>query len=786
MPDIKEKLQFKVSSGLKSILGRDLITNDFVALFELVKNSCDASAKKIDIIFSNKNNEQKIFIVDDGKGMSKEDIIQKWLVLAYSAKKDGTEDQKQKTYAGNKGIGRFSCDRLGANLRVQTRQKNTDQVQLIQVDWNDFEQDPKATFSDIDILYSLQEEFELPNEVLSLQHGVIIEISSLHDKGSWTRKKLLSLKRNLTKMVDPFGDSNSDYVINLFCENELAQDNILVKQQDDLDNSFIVNGPIYNPIIDVLKTKTTGLTVKLENGFFYSELIDRGELVYKIREQISPDSYLNSTGFHCEIFFLNRSAKQIFKLRMGIRSIEFGSLLLFRNGFRVYPIGEEYDDFWGLGRRKQQGTSRYLGSRDILGKVEIYGPETKFKEASSRDLGLVTTAASEELKQEILSKVIRRLETYVVGISWFDKLDKDYDNLERMYLDENRAKIIDLVTKLSGNKKIELLDYNDNLVNVLNEKSKHFNTTIEKLNHIANNSNDLTLKALVKDAEERFAIEKKRAEDAQRKADEEIHARSISENLAKQEEEKRLLAEAEVKKYKKQAKEERARNLFLSISENRDKDQLESFIHQLIIYAAATKDLLNDEIILLSSSDEVIEKETVINLLSEVLQNNEKIITTSRFATSADFMLDSAQIEENLPTYIHQYLVKIITAYNRRIRISCDKSNIKFQMRFSPIELGLVFDNLVANAQKAKASEIHVSMSLDMKSVLVITIEDDGRGISRNADIGRIFDKGYTTTDGSGLGLFHVKQHIESISGEITLAEEQPRRGAKFIIRIKK
>jgi signal transduction histidine kinase len=675
---------------------------------------------------------------------------------------------------------------LGANLKIQTRQKSTENVQIIEVNWNDFEQNPKAAFSNIDILYSLQEKFDLPNEILSLEQGVVIEISGLHDEGSWTRKKLLSLKRNLTKMVDPFGDSNSDYVIRLFCNSELTQDLILQENQDEPDKSNIVNGPISNPIIEILKTKTTGLTVKLENGFYYSELIDRGEVVYKIREEISADSYLNNTAFNCEVFFLNRSAKQTFKLRMGISSIEFGSLLLFRNGFRVYPIGEEFDDFWGLGRRKQQGTARYLSGRDILGKVEIYGPETKFKEASSRDLGLVTTSASEELKQEILSKVIRRLESYVVGISWADKLDKDYDNLDRMYLDENRAKIIDIVTKLSGNKKIELLNYNENLINVLNEKSKHFNATIEKLNNIANNSSNKVLKSLIKEAEDRFSIEKKRAEDAKRKADEEIQARTAAEKLAKEEEEKRLKAESETEKYKKKVEEERARNLFLSISDNRDKDQLESFIHQLIIYASATKDLLNDEIILLSNNNNNMDKEAVINLLSEVLQNNEKIITTSRFATSADFMLDSAQIEEDLPVYIQQYLEKVITAYNKRIKISCEEADFKFKLRFSPIELGLVFDNLVANSQKANASQINVSMSLDMKSVLVITVTDDGRGIPRDADVDRIFEKGYTTTDGSGLGLYHVKQQIESISGEITLAKEQPRRGAKFIIRIKK
>ena len=41
-----EKLHFDVSTGLKRVIGRDLITDDEVAIFELVKNSFDANAAR--------------------------------------------------------------------------------------------------------------------------------------------------------------------------------------------------------------------------------------------------------------------------------------------------------------------------------------------------------------------------------------------------------------------------------------------------------------------------------------------------------------------------------------------------------------------------------------------------------------------------------------------------------------------------------------------------------------------------------------------------------------------
>ncbi|MBI9066273.1 MAG: ATP-binding protein [Salinivirgaceae bacterium] len=84
----KDDFKFRISSQLKNIIGKELITDDYIAVFELVKNSFDAHAKNVEIKFEN----DKIIISDDGKGMDRSDIINKWLFVAYSAKKEGIED----------------------------------------------------------------------------------------------------------------------------------------------------------------------------------------------------------------------------------------------------------------------------------------------------------------------------------------------------------------------------------------------------------------------------------------------------------------------------------------------------------------------------------------------------------------------------------------------------------------------------------------------------------------------------------------------------------------------
>lgn len=203
-------MEFRISSELKNIIGKDLIVNDEVAIFELVKNAYDAHATRVDITFA----KDKIIIQDNGKGMGLKDIEEKWLFVAYSAKKDATEDDdlkkdvKYKDYrdkinlkrgfAGAKGIGRFSCDRLGSKLKLISRKVSSSDFHQLEVNWNDFEQDAKNDFINIQVKYTTPESIEYDD----FSQGVILEISKLHS--NWDEDKIKSLKRSLGKLINPF------------------------------------------------------------------------------------------------------------------------------------------------------------------------------------------------------------------------------------------------------------------------------------------------------------------------------------------------------------------------------------------------------------------------------------------------------------------------------------------------------------------------------------------------------------------------------------------------------
>ena len=200
-----EILHFRISSGLKNIIGRELINDKYIAIFELVKNSYDAGAKYARIRFDNLGtSEATITISDDGKGMSKEDIIKKWLFVAYSEKRNPSyRDNIKRAVAGAKGVGRFSCDRLGEHVCLSSKTASERILHSISISWSDFEKNSLDNFTDINVQY----EFSKQEDDTC---GTSIIISNLRE--GWTRADLLSLKKALTQLVNPSATSSCNGV----------------------------------------------------------------------------------------------------------------------------------------------------------------------------------------------------------------------------------------------------------------------------------------------------------------------------------------------------------------------------------------------------------------------------------------------------------------------------------------------------------------------------------------------------------------------------------------------
>src|SRR5437879_3856592 len=131
---------FTVDARAMLTWGRDSIKDHTTAVLELVKNSYDAGAKIVEVSIlaaSEKPEERKIRISDDGVGMSAGNLEDNWLRIGFSEKLTHKKAKFGRRKTGEKGVGRISADRLGSHLELKSQAENTTSTGLT-VDWNQF------------------------------------------------------------------------------------------------------------------------------------------------------------------------------------------------------------------------------------------------------------------------------------------------------------------------------------------------------------------------------------------------------------------------------------------------------------------------------------------------------------------------------------------------------------------------------------------------------------------------------------------------------------------------
>ena len=781
---------FKISAYLKNIIGKELITDEFVAVFELVKNSFDANATEVKIIFENQNNSElaKLIIVDNGKGMNYDELKNKWLFVAYSAKKDGTEfsDYRNKIkttryFAGAKGVGRFSCDRLGSNLNLITiKDEINAKIENLIVDWDKFEKDAKEEFVDVSVKHQVLSSIDY-----GIKHGTILEISGLRDV--WDRTRILKLKKSLVKLINPNQKNDSDnFSIEIIAESEKEKDEELLKKKaNDFD---IVNGRIENKLFETLQIKTTNIKVEIteDKKYIISELWDRGDLIYKITER---NPFSNLQNIKTFLFQLNRSAKMTFTRLMGINQIDYGSVFMYKNGFRIYPFGEPGDDTLLIDRRKVQGYNRFLGNRDLIGRIEIYGNNSELRETSSRDGGLLKTPAYNELVEFFYEFVLKRLERYAVEvIRWGDEreiketgeilpiitsqdvkiniLNESKNLNQEIPLQERiNQQVIGFIKWLIIEPKyLEKIEYDKDFFKIVEEKQDKSTTkTIHSIEKKAEKLDDAELIKSVKKIKRDF----KQIQQAKKEAEKE------TENVSKK-----------LKEEKKEKEQLKKQNLFLKSVKALEYDDVRDLVHII----GMKSDIITKEITKIRrkiNKGQTISNEMLNNFIENISLANSFINTVTNFATKKNFLKATQDTTQDLVEFIKSYITNIyLKLYsNLTIEFHGDPQAIR---HFVPFEITMIIDNLIGNSRKKAigATKIDFYFSVE-NNLLTITYKDNGKGLDKTIkDVNMIFEEGFTTTNGSGLGLAHIKKILNKMDGEIKV-NPKTEKGIEFIIKIK-
>lgn len=840
----QENLHFKTNVQLKSIIGKDLINDDNIAILELVKNSFDADAKKVNVKYFNlKKNDDKnvkhyssltsrLIIQDDGIGMNIDDIRDKWLNIAYSEKKLNKTQHKRRM-AGAKGVGRFSCDRLGEYLNLFAKTSEDPNYYKLSIDWKKFEvEDEEKEIQSIPLKYEIlsAKEFESLG-FYKFNQGVLLEIIKLRsiwaypisDKNgnlvSWDVSKFIELKKYLEKLINPNqAFESNDFGVYIDAP-EFQEEN----QSLDDNSKFI--GKTENRIFEHLDFKTTSVeTYIVGNGKeLFTELKDKGETIFWVREKNPFYPYI--TNAKATVYYLSTYAKSFFTKQTGIRSVDYGSIFLFINGFRVPPYGELGNDWLGLDQRKAQGYSRFIGLRELVGQIEILNEGNEFKIVSSRE-GIVKNESYKRLTQSennnsFFYKAFRRLERYVVeGLNWDSA--PEHENLTEIHKkivsgetkEEDLEYLEDLMTKqkrvystihniisAKSNEVVELY-INENLITQKIEEEKivsekEFNQLIKDFSNKKIDADTLN-KILRKRAQKNEELEKQ-IKDFAKFTTNEVTTKAILElqNYKKITEKQTLLIEnlrkqlEDLKQQKETAENsattlkakfskaeselsiEKEKNLYLLATRRTISSDADGLIHTIKINNIEVRDGLENIIDELTESNNY-NIQDLIRKLGFLKICAERSLKMAEFVTRADLKDDIEKKNVDVVKYIVEYILLYGETFSDNLKFSFSNNNEQLLKKLSVLNLSIILDNLISNAVKWGANEIQIDFEKINNKKMLIFFSDNGEGLSEkfidNSE--KIFElsvrdippSGYS---GSGIGLFYAKNLLNEMNCDI-------------------
>lgn len=420
-------IRFTVDAGVIDRLGNELVARQETAVSELVKNSYDADSVEVSLTFIKSSDiGGRLIISDDGEGMTRDQLINGFMRISSTDKIQNpySEIFKRKR-AGQKGIGRFAVQRLGAKLTIITQTECDDNALIVTIDWNKYENN-----HELHNITNLLESSEKKRK-----KGTTLIIDGLRDK--WTEAAIKRIYRYVGDILQPFPLSKI--------------------QEDELkptDDEIIVD-PGFKPVFYISSNGSDRKRIGDEKLMIYnhaSAIIDGnidslGRGSFSIESQkldfsfedsigLDPDDKeskfdkLKSVNFRA-YYYIYKSDLIPKTQETAIRKLAniAGGIRLYRNGFRVLPYGEPGDDWLSLDlSTRRRSLLPVHANINFFGFVEIDDSSGDFEETSSRE-GLMENESFIQLQnfvyRAIANAVVKLAEIRNIKIASGQKKDDD-------------------------------------------------------------------------------------------------------------------------------------------------------------------------------------------------------------------------------------------------------------------------------------------------------------------------------------------------------------------------
>lgn len=403
------RLHFSVDSALLSELGERLVESTHVALLELVKNAYDADATKAIVGMLPREPDYEITVADNGVGMTLSQLKRYWMRIATTNKAENSISPVYgRAKSGSKGIGRFSCRRLGSKLELKTTARLEDgryETTELSIDWEDYTPGTDVTQITCEGHTTHAEEGSTGTQLV-IRGGRPEE---------WTKRGWRVLKRRLILLVSNRGAHRDGF------EPDPGFNVSLVAP--DFEESDVVDQR--EQLMDAGWGRLR-LTID-EDG--KAEWVMNAKRLGR-KQFTPPDRHPELAGITADIAILPGDKKHfrdpkaiaITQLRETLR--EWGGVCIRVDGIRVPPYGEGSDDWLNIAydRARRKTTTDFspvralaaklrgvdegrallnmLSAKSYVGEVNIESPNELFTMKASRD-GFVGEEGIRALRQVI-------------------------------------------------------------------------------------------------------------------------------------------------------------------------------------------------------------------------------------------------------------------------------------------------------------------------------------------------------------------------------------------------
>jgi len=320
----------------------------------------------------------RITVTDTGHGMSKSDLEDIYLTIGTSSRakevtsqlKSGEKGQES-IYLGEKGVGRLSVMRLGRRLSVQTARAEEENYNVLSIDWREFEEAYDQSHDSVVIKVKR-------GPIKSVgKSGATIVISDL--TSVWTTNVLEeNIRGQIARLTDPFVVGKKRRFPIRFEYNGADISYAAKIEKLLLDSAHAICKASYK-VVDGKAQLKVDIIENIYSGTSYSDTYDELDLKIMVGlERLGyPLSTLRKVGdFEFQLYWYNRQkVKAVPDLgnRAEILKLieQWVGVMLFRDGYRVLPYGDEGDDWLGLNRKALSSSGYKLNTKQFIGRVAI-------------------------------------------------------------------------------------------------------------------------------------------------------------------------------------------------------------------------------------------------------------------------------------------------------------------------------------------------------------------------------------------------------------------------------